>query len=468
MNTGDTMAYNIMKDSMVPQNGTNTKPHDIENHERVPDIISRSQTASPQGDVKKEKSVGTHILFRNVSSSEKSHVNAPSICKNCLTSTTPLWRRDENGAVLCNACGLFLKLHGRPRPISLKTDTIKSRNRKGNANHEQSDARNLMELEPKNLTKYDDKKRKRKENGSNKDSIPSTKKTKLNEKSSSQISSANATNNVMDNNQNGSTKILNNVQTNGRPKKNDISLIQTKTKTQLPGVSTLLSDIGNTTTNVTKSFDKIRQATEHKSNIFAPVALSSNTTECQSSHPNITTETTPTTLTPHFHSNASSHITPRNSGPLSLTSLKDTFNMDSYYESSSQHPHTHNSEVLSSNESPSIHPVRSTGSDNLPNGSKIGLRNVVTSSNASSSNAHNDQISFKSDPISLENESRKTEDVNPREEMESQLSITLKNEEEIIRLKTRINELELVTDLYKKHIFDLDKKYRELKKQLSQ
>jgi len=33
------------------------------------------------------------------------------------------------GAVLCNACGLFLKLHNRPRPISLKTDVIKSRNR---------------------------------------------------------------------------------------------------------------------------------------------------------------------------------------------------------------------------------------------------------------------------------------------------------------------------------------------------
>lgn len=54
---------------------------------------------------------------------------AQPICQNCTTSTTPLWRRDEIGSVLCNACGLFLKLHGRPRPISLKTDVIKSRNR---------------------------------------------------------------------------------------------------------------------------------------------------------------------------------------------------------------------------------------------------------------------------------------------------------------------------------------------------
>ncbi|CUS09113.1 unnamed protein product [Tuber aestivum] len=57
----------------------------------------------------------------------------PPICQNCTTSTTPLWRRDESGSVLCNACGLFLKLHGKPRPISLKTDVIKSRNRVKNS-----------------------------------------------------------------------------------------------------------------------------------------------------------------------------------------------------------------------------------------------------------------------------------------------------------------------------------------------
>lgn len=60
--------------------------------------------------------------------------SGPTICQNCQTSTTPLWRRDESGQILCNACGLFLKLHGRPRPISLKTNIIKSRNRARNNN----------------------------------------------------------------------------------------------------------------------------------------------------------------------------------------------------------------------------------------------------------------------------------------------------------------------------------------------
>lgn len=58
----------------------------------------------------------------------------PTTCTNCFTQTTPLWRRNPEGHPLCNACGLFLKLHGVVRPLSLKTDIIKKRNRgSGNA-----------------------------------------------------------------------------------------------------------------------------------------------------------------------------------------------------------------------------------------------------------------------------------------------------------------------------------------------
>lgn len=57
-----------------------------------------------------------------------------TMCTNCSTTTTPLWRRNPEGQPLCNACGLFLKLHGVVRPLSLKTDVIKKRNRSGNSN----------------------------------------------------------------------------------------------------------------------------------------------------------------------------------------------------------------------------------------------------------------------------------------------------------------------------------------------
>ena len=60
--------------------------------------------------------------------------NTPTTCTNCFTQTTPLWRRNPEGQPLCNACGLFLKLHGVVRPLSLKTDVIKKRNRGAGAN----------------------------------------------------------------------------------------------------------------------------------------------------------------------------------------------------------------------------------------------------------------------------------------------------------------------------------------------
>ncbi|GAA5837206.1 hypothetical protein JCM3766R1_002159 [Sporobolomyces carnicolor] len=38
------------------------------------------------------------------------------ICSHCGSITTPLWRRGPDDELLCNACGLYLKLHSKPRP----------------------------------------------------------------------------------------------------------------------------------------------------------------------------------------------------------------------------------------------------------------------------------------------------------------------------------------------------------------
>ena len=37
-------------------------------------------------------------------------------CSNCNTTTTTLWRRNGTGEPVCNACGLYYKLHGVSDP----------------------------------------------------------------------------------------------------------------------------------------------------------------------------------------------------------------------------------------------------------------------------------------------------------------------------------------------------------------
>ncbi|KAM3579141.1 Suppressor of ferric uptake 1 [Umbelopsis sp. WA50703] len=63
-------------------------------------------------------------------SSDASCVDRPQmVCSNCSTTTTPLWRRDEEGNTICNACGLYYKLHNVQRPVTMKRSVIKRRKR---------------------------------------------------------------------------------------------------------------------------------------------------------------------------------------------------------------------------------------------------------------------------------------------------------------------------------------------------
>ena len=51
-------------------------------------------------------------------------------CTNCGTMTTTIWRRNMKGEMVCNACGLYYKLHGVNRPENMRRDTIHTRRRR--------------------------------------------------------------------------------------------------------------------------------------------------------------------------------------------------------------------------------------------------------------------------------------------------------------------------------------------------
>ncbi|XP_055602705.1 box A-binding factor-like isoform X3 [Uranotaenia lowii] len=60
-------------------------------------------------------------------------------CSNCNTTNTSLWRRNQVGEPVCNACGLYYKLHNVNRPLAMKKDNIQSRKRKPKGSKNSSD-----------------------------------------------------------------------------------------------------------------------------------------------------------------------------------------------------------------------------------------------------------------------------------------------------------------------------------------
>ncbi|KAI7827070.1 hypothetical protein BC939DRAFT_93810 [Gamsiella multidivaricata] len=71
---------------------------------------------------------------------------APLECANCGQTQTPLWRKDAKGQPICNACGLYSRLHHRDRPITMRKTKITRRKRDWSAAHERVSANSPSDL----------------------------------------------------------------------------------------------------------------------------------------------------------------------------------------------------------------------------------------------------------------------------------------------------------------------------------
>ncbi|KAJ1668421.1 hypothetical protein IW140_000249 [Coemansia sp. RSA 1813] len=69
----------------------------------------------------------------NVAASVPKSAASGIMCFNCGVESTSLWRRDDQGNVICNACGLYFKLNNKLRPMAMWSKVIKRRNRRKTA-----------------------------------------------------------------------------------------------------------------------------------------------------------------------------------------------------------------------------------------------------------------------------------------------------------------------------------------------
>ncbi|KAI5165660.1 hypothetical protein NEIRO03_1279 [Nematocida sp. AWRm78] len=114
------------------------RPDDYRSNEYRPEDYSREGWQWTE-EREREKPTDSWPNTEKKAKKEKSMTRKKSkfrVCTNCGTTTTPAWRRStSNKILLCNACGLYQRLHGSNRPFSVtpdgKTKAIKNNIEKG-------------------------------------------------------------------------------------------------------------------------------------------------------------------------------------------------------------------------------------------------------------------------------------------------------------------------------------------------
>lgn len=412
------------------------------------------------------------------------------VCKNCYTSTTPLWRRDEHGSVLCNACGLFLKLHGRPRPISLKTDVIKSRNRKSSHHDSPNDKKRKDPalLTPNSSTK------KKKNNAYNMNNDIVTQNDNAHQNHQAQTSQQfpqPLTPQVSWQSQNVELsedmkfhKILpKNNQGKGNPLPHLSNILSVSSATPMTGDfptpnSPRLSHLHRPPPHLATINEILSNSNaQHMSQTSPPAQFSQSTVgkpldNSSSNHQQQQGTQLPSIMSNHSQQSLqNTAVLPPAQLPLqqqpqpqlSQPLLMQQESKSSYFSTSPpplelQHTVAHSTSSSSSNlhfnSQSQQQSVRQQPQQNQrPQESAASNQCTQSSANVTLSNDILNNSHPPTSPVI-------------KEESKPSVSLILQSQEEVIKLKTRISELELVTDLYKRHVFELDSRCKALEQEL--
>ncbi|KAI3629975.1 hypothetical protein MIR68_011410 [Amoeboaphelidium protococcarum] len=72
-----------------------------------------------------------HILGRSTNNNQKVNPFNGKVCTLCGSTKTPAWRRHPyDSTLVCNACGLYLKLHNKPREMKIVNGVVKTKRNK--------------------------------------------------------------------------------------------------------------------------------------------------------------------------------------------------------------------------------------------------------------------------------------------------------------------------------------------------
>ncbi|KAL0038264.1 hypothetical protein WJX79_010729 [Trebouxia sp. C0005] len=100
----------MAQDDTSSSGGDSPQCFDVDDHEGAP--------ASGRRLRRRARKAVTSVRSKYMKKPGAAPSKQGTACGNCHTTYTPLWRKDCNtGEILCNACGIYLKTHGKPRAL---------------------------------------------------------------------------------------------------------------------------------------------------------------------------------------------------------------------------------------------------------------------------------------------------------------------------------------------------------------